>query len=157
MTMMTIFRYMHASISIYKLWMFRWVGQTLRGQAGTFKNGQPFVDTIEHMVHIPHIQYETDSKKRMPPPQVKPRSRPAGKGHHWRGVGVSGVKRASPLCSDAGDGVAGPSTGSSYTGMTSGGGRVTDASITDVERDSGPRSRTVGAPRVCVPVLGFRA
>ena len=101
------------------------------------------------MVHIPHIQYETDSKKRMPPPQVKPRSRPAGKGHHWRGVGVGSGERALVLCSGK-EGVAGPSTGSSYTGMTSGGGRITEASITDVERDSGPGSRTVGAPRVCV-------
>ena len=154
MTMMTIFRYMHASISIYKLWMFRWVGQTLRGQAGTFKNGQPFVDTIEHMVHIPHIQYETDSKKRMPPPQVKPRSRPAGKGHHWRGVGVGSGERALVLCSDN-EGVTGPSTGSSYTGMTSGGGRTTEASITDVEPDS---VRDLGslAPRehVCFLAVG---
>ena len=144
-TMMINSRNMLAIVLIYKLCItmsFRWVGQTLWGQAGTFKKGQPFVETIEHIPHIPHIQYETDSKKRMPPPQVKPRSRPAGKGHHWRGVGVGSGERALVLYSGK-EGVAGPSTGSSYTGMTSGGGRITDASSTDGERDSGPGSRTV--------------
>jgi len=44
------------------------------------------------------------------------------------------VIRDSNVVSTRSPGVAGPSTGSSYTGMTSGGGRITDASITDGER-----------------------
>ena len=49
---------------------------------------------------------------------------------------VASDVRPSALCSDAGEGVAGPSTGSSYTGMTSGGGRVAEECLTGVKGES---------------------
>ena len=65
-----------------------------------------------------------------------------------------GGEHALVLCS-GNEGVSGPSRGSSYTGMTSGGGRVTDASITDVEPDSVRDLRPL-APRehVCFLAVG---